>query len=126
MSESDEGVSLSVTRQNAGTDVNAAAAAPVPFGGVNAPAATVAADMTEPFDSVTPLIEAHAIGAAPATRGVIATTTTINAAILMWAPVPSRARESSELYVSAPRAAAHCGAAHVQPPQTGKIAEIFS
>src|SRR5262245_15016761 len=111
MSESDEGVSVSVTRQNAGTDLNAAAApALLAFGGVNAPAAMVSAETTEPFDSCTALIEPHAIGAATAVRGAIATTMAINAAILMSAPATSRSarfdeltvdRESSELYVSA-------------------------
>ena len=96
MSESADGVNFSVTRQNAGSDLNpAAAAALLALGGVKAPAGTDSADNTKPFDSFTWPIDSHAIGAAPATRGAIATTTAINAAILMSAPLSSRARRLS-------------------------------
>src|SRR4051812_23711223 len=79
-----------MTRQNAGRDLNAAAAAALlAFGGMKALAATDSADDTAPFDSLTWPIDSHAIGAASATRGAIATTIAINTAILMSAPVMS-------------------------------------
>src|SRR5689334_14091680 len=97
MSESDEGVSFSVTRQNAGSELNAAAAL-LPRGSVNAPAATDSADTTEPPASVTRLNDSHAIGAAAVTRGEVATKMASKKAILMSAPVVTVRRE---LYVSA-------------------------
>src|SRR6185503_13188194 len=63
MSESLEGVSCSVTRQNAGTVTNAAAAlALAVFGGVKAPARTDSADSTRPFVTLVCASDSHAIG----------------------------------------------------------------
>src|SRR5438876_6052649 len=87
MSESLEGVSFSVTRQNAGSVLNAAAAfALVVFGGVKAPAAADSADSTRPFVTVSCASDSHAIGAGAAAvnvPSVTAASSAIPAAILM-------------------------------------------
>jgi hypothetical protein len=68
MSESGEGVSFAVMRQNAGSVLNTAAAAALfPEGGANAPAWIVSADVTVPFCRRTCDSDSHATGAA-ATR----------------------------------------------------------
>src|SRR5688500_9422337 len=49
MSESDEGLIVSATRQNGGSPAAAALAAAPPAGGLNSPAATAVADVTDVF-----------------------------------------------------------------------------
>src|SRR5919201_1151818 len=67
MSESLDGVSISVTRQNAGSVLNAAVAvALVVFGGANAPACTDTADSSRPFVTLICASDSHAIGAGAA------------------------------------------------------------
>src|SRR5438309_9223425 len=98
MSESLDGVSFSVTRQNAGSVLNGAVAfALAAFGGANAPACTESADSTRPFVTFVCASDSHAIGAGAAAfnrSSVAAPSTAITAAILMRGSVdpktPSR------------------------------------
>jgi transcription elongation factor GreB len=87
MSESLDGVSFSVTRQNAGIVVNAAVAVGfVAFGGANAPACTDSADSTRPFVTFACASDSHGIGpGAVACNGssVVTPAKAITAAILM-------------------------------------------
>src|SRR6266850_7858530 len=87
MSESLDGVSFSVTRQNAGSVLNAAVAfALVAVGGANAPACTDSADSTRPFVTFICASDSHAIGAGVAAfnaSSVAAPSRAIKAAILM-------------------------------------------
>src|SRR5258708_3192664 len=87
MSESLDGVSFSVTRQNAWSVLNATAAfALVVFGGVKAPAATGSADSTRPFVTFSCARDSHAIGAGAAAfnaPSVTAASSAIPTAILM-------------------------------------------
>ena len=87
MSESLDGVSFSVTRQKAGSVLNAAAAlAVVVFGGVKAPAGMDSADSTRPFVTFSCASDSHAIGdvAVPCNApSVTAASSAIPAAILM-------------------------------------------
>jgi len=95
MSESLDGVSFSVTRQNGGTVVNAAAAAAfVEFGGANAPARTGSAERTCPLVTFTCASDSHAVGAAAAAGNVpsvVRPDRAINAAMLMRRSVDQRA-----------------------------------
>src|SRR5258707_3027906 len=87
MSESLDGVSFSVTRQNAGSVLNAAAAfALVAFGGVKAPSATDSADSMRPFVTCVCASDSHAIGdgaAAFSVPSVTAPSRAIPAAVFM-------------------------------------------
>src|SRR5262245_7932952 len=87
MSESLEGVSFSVTRQNAGSVLNGAlAVAVVAPGGANAPAATDSADSTCPFVTFVCASDSQGVGAAAAiaaTPSVAVQNRAIEAAILM-------------------------------------------
>jgi hypothetical protein len=51
------------------------------------------AEITAPLDSFTPRMDSHAMGAAPATRGIVATMTPIKTVILMSTPVSCGAVE---------------------------------
>src|SRR5689334_2895042 len=96
MSESLEGVSLSVTRQNAGSVLNTAVAfALVAFGGVKAPACTDSADSTRPFVTFICASDSHAIGAGAAAvdaPSVTAARSAIPAAFFMEGSVDQGAR----------------------------------
>src|SRR6185295_14864748 len=91
MSESLDGLSFSVTRQNAGSVLNAPVAfALVAFGGAKAPVGTDSADSTRPVVTVTCASDSHAIGAGVAAfnaSSVAAPSSAIKAAILMRASV---------------------------------------
>src|SRR4029453_19252225 len=91
MSESLDGVSFSVMRQNAGSVLNAAvAAALVAPAGANAPACTDSADSTRPFVSVICESDSQASGAGVAELNAASGATpsrAINAAILMGGSV---------------------------------------
>src|SRR5262245_28616333 len=65
MSESELGVSVAVTGQNAGRVANAPAPLPLPApaGGTNAPAATTAAEVTFAFVSFMPARDSHGVAA---------------------------------------------------------------
>src|SRR6266850_4214549 len=94
MSESLDGVSVSVTRQNAGSVLNAAVAfALVAVGGANAPACTDSADSTRPFVTFICASDSHAIGAGVAAlnpSSVAAPSSAIKAAILMRGSLTAR------------------------------------
>src|SRR5205823_2306601 len=96
MSESLDGVSFSVTRQNAGSVLNAAAAfALVALGGVKAPGATGSADSTRPFVTCVCASDSHAIGAGAAAfnvSSVTAASSAIPGAILMRGSVVQASR----------------------------------
>src|SRR5262249_4822224 len=87
MSESLDGVSASVTRQNAGSALNAVDAfALVAFGGANAPAGTDAAASTRPFVTFVCASDSHAVGAGAAAfnpSSVAAASSAIKAASLI-------------------------------------------
>src|SRR6476659_379772 len=86
MSESADGVSCSVTRQNAGSAAKTAVAfALVAFGGANAPASTDAADSTRPLLTLVCMSDSHGVGADAACNAwsVVAPNNAINAAVLM-------------------------------------------
>src|SRR5262245_15199433 len=101
MSESLEGVSFSVTRQNAGSALNGAvAAAVVAPGGANAPAGTVSADNTCPFVTFVCASDSQGAGAAAAisaTPSVAVQNRAIEAAILMRGSVDPGRHQRSEM-----------------------------
>jgi hypothetical protein len=87
MSESVDGISFNLTRQNAGIVLNTAlATALVAAGGAKAPAGTASADSTCPFGTATCASDSHAIGADDAASNastVAAPNKAIKSAVLM-------------------------------------------
>src|SRR3954452_5025852 len=96
MSESSDGVSFSIARQNAGTVLNTAFAL-FAFGSANAPACTGSADSTRPLATFTCASDSHAIGdpAALNAWSVAAPKTPTKAAIRMRGSVDHGARRSA-------------------------------
>src|SRR4026207_584207 len=101
MSESLDGVSFNVTRQNAASVLNATAAvALVVFGGVKAPADTDSADSTRPFVTFSCASDSHAIGARAAAFNVpsaTAASSAIPAAILIQGSVEHGSCSSAKI-----------------------------